>query len=343
MISRNQPAASVGVNQRLVSRTHDSDMKGRLDSLNETESTSTTSGAYTTKGGAGIGKNLFVGGNADIHKGLFLGSAISDITGDRAILPAMDASVIFLDGSGLVSLAGIVNAPNKLILLVNRTGGTVGLINDFTPEEPESFDGIAKILTGTDSDFPLPKDGLVLLYNGSNGICNLVAGGGGAGGAISVATITERDALIEAVRYQGLEVFVIENGLYYYLAGGITNANWKSRLPSQEGNVGKVLMTDGDSAYWGLGAGLVSNNEQVFNADALMTLQNVPRQLCTIRSETALARTATLPAADGLKEEIFVTGSSDSMPAQINGIAVYKDTVLHFVRFENAWKLVRGS
>ena len=75
------------------------------------------------------------------------------------------------------------------------------------------------------------------------------------GGLHTVEDLIERDAIITAVRVEGMKVYVKSTELYYRLEGGIDNSDWAidaggaggvvEDLSTVETNSGKVLTPDG--------------------------------------------------------------------------------------------------
>lgn len=53
-----------------------------------------------------------------------------------------------------------------------------------------------------------------------------------------VADLTERDAIIPDVRWEGMRVYVVSEGKSYFLVGGIDNANWEEGGSGLGGGVG---------------------------------------------------------------------------------------------------------
>jgi hypothetical protein len=51
--------------------------------------------------------------------------------------------------------------------------------------------------------------------------------------SVKVADSTARDAIASGVRYEGMIVYVVADGLHYALIGGITNGDWRWRFPGK--------------------------------------------------------------------------------------------------------------
>jgi hypothetical protein len=86
----------------------------------------------------------------------------------------------------------------------------------------------------------------------ANGSFPIAYGSQVKGGTFPVADTTARDAIPSAIRAVGMTVYSVGDATTYQLIGGTANGNWSAvnSLPSQTGNSGKYLTTNGSAASW---------------------------------------------------------------------------------------------
>lgn len=115
-------------------------------------------------------------------------------TGSNADLTAPAKGVLRLTNASLVSIQRVLTMANEQVfILVNKTGATITLINDF---------GANGFLTGTGADMTVSNNASVLLMFDSISSRVMVvggSGGGGGGGAASVQTISTNTVLTNSL------------------------------------------------------------------------------------------------------------------------------------------------
>ncbi|MBO9666964.1 MAG: hypothetical protein J7501_09140 [Bdellovibrio sp.] len=100
-VVQGQPVTPAVTNAAYVSRAENSDMVGKLDIKNSTNATSKEDGALHVKGGAGIEKDLYVGGNHHVEGSFSSNNVAGNNTGDLTegdVQPASTAKGFSLFG-----------------------------------------------------------------------------------------------------------------------------------------------------------------------------------------------------------------------------------------------------
>lgn len=116
-----------------------------------------------------------------------------------------------------------------------------------------------------------------------------------------------------------------------------TNTSWQDipdGLPSQTGHAGKFLTTDGTDASWVEvpPSGVVPNAEQVFSGPGTITLQDVPMQMVRISGDSDL-RVVELPDGTMDAQVVYVMGKNSQYPCLIedNGGNVMQNGDITFI------------
>jgi hypothetical protein len=159
---------------------------GEIKFLSLAEATSTTTGALAISGGAGIGKNLYVGGNIQI-------AGLTTITNTTNSFSPITGALVILGGVGIVgnlNVGGTINASitGNSSTATNIAGGTAGQVPYQTGPGQTSFygpgtDGNIVVSGGTGSpryQNTLTLTGITTATSPTTGAL-IVAGGAGIG------------------------------------------------------------------------------------------------------------------------------------------------------------------
>lgn len=155
---------SQNVNDAFVSRTVDTDMAGKLDNQNTTDSSGSTSGAIVTAGGMGVAKTLHVGQQGYIHGDL---TVDGDLNLSDVVVPfwrKYTKSYSDIGFSGLTNSVTLVNLPPngyiEEIFITHSAAFTGGSISAYTVSV--GITGDAENLSSTFDVFQAPGDALGL-------------------------------------------------------------------------------------------------------------------------------------------------------------------------------------
>ena len=189
---------------------------------NSTQSSNTTSGSLQTAGGAGIAKNLYVGGN--ITGNYFIGNG-SQLTGITANTSNITSNVITFNTS-----AGISVSPGQMAW--NSPDGTVDI--------GLSYDGVV-LQVGQETHYVVRNATGNTLPNGTSVYCSGVTAGSGRMEASKFVA----DGSISPIQYLGLCTMDISNGVN----GVVTYFGYVRGLDTR-GTANTAISTGTDPGGW---------------------------------------------------------------------------------------------
>lgn len=129
MISKNQPVKSSGVNQRVMSRTHDTSTVGKVDFENPTNATDPTNGSIHTKGGLGVEKDAHIGGILKVQGKEISGANSGDVT-IGAVGTDPNTKGMSLDGQEIKLQPASHEFPGVISILAQAIKGVKTFVDD---------------------------------------------------------------------------------------------------------------------------------------------------------------------------------------------------------------------